>query len=159
MASPKYFMNVRLANCKLEPLALANSGVRCRAECLTGKMANRAQIARHAPTARRAGTGVPTGHRTTFPFVRRVVRPAFLIGVFVDDAESKLNAIKASGLDLGWFDNERLTRDLAKVSELRAEQGQLALAQAKAEEEAKAAAYGSRAGRVRDACGGADGAA
>ncbi len=34
----------------------------------------------------------------------------------LDDAEKKLKAVKAGGLDLGWFDNERIDRALALIA-------------------------------------------
>ncbi len=48
----------------------------------------------------------------------------------LNEAERKLREIKSSGLDLGWFDNERLQRLLEIVAERRAQQAAAAPAQA-----------------------------
>lgn len=37
----------------------------------------------------------------------------------VDEAERKLQSVKDSGVDLGWFDNERVDRQMARIKEIR----------------------------------------
>lgn len=37
----------------------------------------------------------------------------------LDAAEAKLKSVKSSGIDLGWFDNERVDRQLAEIAEKR----------------------------------------
>lgn len=46
----------------------------------------------------------------------------------IDDAEKKLNGVKKSGVDLGWFDNERVDSQLKLIAERRAEMGTIAAA-------------------------------
>jgi type II secretory pathway component GspD/PulD (secretin) len=48
----------------------------------------------------------------------------------IDEAERTLQELKSSGLDLGWFDNERVQRLLEIVAERRAQQAAAAPAQA-----------------------------
>ncbi|MEX0774593.1 MAG: hypothetical protein WD042_02640 [Phycisphaeraceae bacterium] len=46
----------------------------------------------------------------------------------LDSAEADLTAVKASGIDLGWWDNQRLERGLQVVGDRRAAAGQMAAA-------------------------------